>query len=218
MRYVHVSRRPTARLCRALAAFGLSPARRAARARPAPDCDWLVRLQPGQLALITGPSGSGKSTLLNAAGEQARTLGWRTLTPPHAGAHSGPDGGPNRPVIDLLRGPLAECIASLARAGLGEPALFARTPRELSEGERFRLRLALALHEAQGDPASEPLLLIDEFASALDRVTARTLCLCLRRWAARHRVRVVCATAHDDVAPWLAPDLHLALTLGATGA
>lgn len=210
MRYVHVSRRPTARLCRALAAFGLAPARRPAPARSEPDCAWLARLRPGQLALLTGPSGSGKSTLLHALAAHARDLRWRTLTP----AADEPD----RPVIDLLRGPLAECIASLARAGLGEPALFARTPRELSEGERFRLRLALALHEAQGDPASEPLLLIDEFASALDRVTARTLCLCLRRWAARHSVRVVCATAHDDVAPWLSPDLHLALTLGAPGA
>jgi ABC-type ATPase with predicted acetyltransferase domain len=214
MRYVHVSRRPTARLCRALAAFGLAPARRPARARAAPDCDWLARLQPGQVALLTGPSGSGKSTLLLAAAAHARVLHWRALTPPRAG----PETGPGRPVIDLLRGPLAECIASLARAGLGEPALFARTPRELSEGERFRLRLALALHEAQADPGSEPLLLIDEFASTLDRVTARTLCLCLKRWAARHLVRVVCATAHDDVAPWLAPDLHFALTLGAPGA
>ncbi|MCE7975326.1 MAG: hypothetical protein DYG92_13545, partial [Leptolyngbya sp. PLA1] len=60
MRYVHVSRRPTARLCRALAAFGLAPARGAAPAGQAPDCAWLPRLAPGQIALITGPSGSGK--------------------------------------------------------------------------------------------------------------------------------------------------------------
>ncbi|MCE7973809.1 MAG: hypothetical protein DYG92_05690, partial [Leptolyngbya sp. PLA1] len=157
---------------------------------------------------------SGKSTLLRAAAAHARTLRWRVTAPPW----DRPGAAPDRPVIDLLRGPLAECIASLARAGLGEPALFARTPRELSEGERFRLRLALALHESQSDPSSQPLLLIDEFASALDRVTARTLCVCLRRWAARHRVRVVCATAHDDVAGWLSPDLRLSLTLGANRA
>ncbi|MFZ2873397.1 MAG: ATP-binding cassette domain-containing protein [Phycisphaerales bacterium] len=210
MRYVHVSRRPTARLCRALAAFGLAPVLHTGRSLSAPGCTWLERMQPGHIALICGPSGAGKSTLVRAIAGHARVLRWRPLVLQDPGA--------NRPVIDLVRGPLAECIAILARAGLGEPALFARTPRELSEGERFRLRLALALHEAQSGPAAQPLLLVDEFASALDRVTARTLCMCLRRWTARHQVRVVCATAHDDVAPWLAPDIHLSLTLGAQSA
>ncbi|MCC6950871.1 MAG: hypothetical protein IT433_05435 [Phycisphaerales bacterium] len=210
MRYVHVSRRPTARLCRALAAFGLAPVLHTGRSLSAPGCTWLERMQPGHITLISGPSGAGKSTLVRAAAARARTLRWRPLVLQDPGA--------NRPVIDLVRGPLAECIAILARAGLGEPGLFARTPRELSEGERFRLRLALALHEAQSGPAAQPLLLVDEFASALDRVTARTLCMCLRRWTARHQVRVVCATAHDDVAPWLAPDIHLSLTLGAQSA
>lgn len=207
MRFVHVSRRPTARLCRALAAFGLAPALNPGGSRSEPGCAWLERMQPGHIALISGPSGAGKSTLVRAVVARARVLRWNPLSLQNSEA--------NRPVIDLMRGPLAECIASLARAGLGEPALFARTPRELSEGERFRLRLALALHEAQSGPVAQPLLVIDEFASALDRTTARTLCLCLRRWAAREHVRVVCATAHDDVAPWLAPDVRLSLTLGA---
>lgn len=48
-------------------------------------------------------------------------------------------------------------------------------------------------------------IIIDEFASTLDRPTAAGLCRTLRRWASESGVRVVCITAHDDVLEWLGP-------------
>ena len=66
--------------------------------------------------------------------------------------------------------------------------------------------MAVALSATPEGPTT---LLIDEFASVLDRTTARCLCHALRRWL-RHapHTRIIAATAHDDVAPWLEPDLH----------
>ena len=85
-------------------------------------------------------------------------------------------------------------------------------------------------------------IMIDEFASTLDRTTARCVCRALRRWVMRcgalkhgehgeHRggradrigvrnrfeepeVRVVVASAHDDIAAWLEPELIAVARLG----
>jgi GNAT superfamily N-acetyltransferase len=50
-------------------------------------------------------------------------------------------------------------------------------------------------------------ILIDEFASVLDRMTAMSLGAAVRRAADRLRVRVVCASAHDDVLGSLKPTI-----------
>ena len=81
-----------------------------------------------------------------------------------------------------------------------------RTPRELSEGQRHRLALAHAV-------ASRGPVLIDEFASTLDRLTAMGLCISLARWARSCGRSVVGATAHDDVVEWLRPDIHVTVPL-----
>ncbi|MFM9997043.1 MAG: ATP-binding cassette domain-containing protein [Phycisphaerales bacterium] len=61
------------------------------------------------------------------------------------------------------------------------------------------------------------VLLIDEFASTLDRVTARNLARTVRRWAGRAGVRVIAAAANDDVLEALAPDVLVAMTSRGTG-
>src|SRR5436190_17912878 len=112
MRVVDVSSRPTTRLLRACAAFGLAlrhtPAlsatptdgrpRRAALARRI-----LSALAPGQVALITGPSGGGKSSLLEDIGAEAARRREHVLPLPHPAREA--------PIIDLIPGPLAEAIA-----------------------------------------------------------------------------------------------------------
>ena len=52
---------------------------------------------------------------------------------------------PDVPLIDALRGPVEDRLATLAGCGLGEARLLLRTPGELSEGQRYRFRLAYAL-------------------------------------------------------------------------
>lgn len=205
LRVLRTRAAPTPRVLRACAALGccvrrgregpprLVGARLAARA--------LLRvLGAGQVAWISGPSGAGKSTLLRALAAQARARRRRVLRPPPALAACA-----TRAVIDLVPGPLDAALAALARAGLADARLLVRTPSELSEGERARLALAWAFARTRAD-ARRAVLLLDEFASTLDRPAAARAARALRRWASRTGLRVVVATAHDDLAPHLAPD------------
>ena len=89
-------------------------------------------VRPGDVVLFVGPSGSGKSSLLRAAGRQLGAV--------DAGSLELPD----LPLADALPGPLEERLDRLAACGLSEARLLLRTPAELSDGQRYRFRLAYA--------------------------------------------------------------------------
>jgi ABC-type ATPase with predicted acetyltransferase domain len=124
---------------------------------------------------------------------------------------------PDRALVDLFGRPLAATLRLLARAGLADAHLFSLRPAQLSDGQRWRLALALSMAEAdRPDAGLGATLILDEFASTLDRLSARCLCSALSRWIrASGRVRVVCATAHDDLLPWLEPTLLVRQPLNA---
>jgi len=159
-------------------------------------------LAPGKILLITGPSGAGKSTLL-------RQLDSRCLYP-----------SVNLAAIKLPRCACVDCFPNLsleaalehlARFGLGEVWAYLRSPMQLSEGERFRLRLAIAFDAAArlaaGSHAHGAAIVADEFASCLDRITARIIARNLRRTLTpQSPLCLLLATAHDDLQDALRPD------------
>src|SRR5437899_492525 len=145
VRIIDVAAPPSERLLRACAAFGLAVRYQPGRPRagaPARSADAraiLRALRPGQVALLTGPSGGGKSSLLHDIAQAAQAEHQDVLELPPAPTD------PGTPIIDLLELPLAQSLATLARAGLADATLLGRSSTELSDGERFRLRLALAM-------------------------------------------------------------------------
>jgi ABC-type ATPase with predicted acetyltransferase domain len=197
-----------------------------------------LRLGPGRVVFVTGASGGGKSTLLHAlhAAVQAQP-GVAVLDftdrhdPPEPPAQGRVRSG--SAVIDRVddgRLPLDRVLAILALAGLNDAFVMLRRPGELSDGQRYRFRLARAMARVEADTASASasgeaatcggprwwVVLADEFGATLDRTTAAALARNVRRWVARSgQVCFVAATTHDDLLEPLAPDVLVEKRLGA---
>jgi len=156
-----------------------------------------IPLSPGRIILLLGPSGSGKSSVLQRIDEQC------------IGACSVQRIGfpPSTAIIDRVApgAPLADALALLTRCGLGDAHLWVRRFDTLSDGERFRARLAraIAIHQPTAD--AQPLL-CDEFCSLLHRRAARAIAFSLRKLVTQRGMCMVLASVHDDIVADLQPD------------
>jgi ABC-type dipeptide/oligopeptide/nickel transport system ATPase subunit/GNAT superfamily N-acetyltransferase len=120
-------------------------------------------------------------------------------------------------VIDLVatHQPLRDALHICSLAGLSDAFVLLRRPEELSDGQRFRFELAQAMARAMACAASSPasataercVLVIDEFAATLDRITAAALARNVRRWSTRAGIAFILATTHEDVLDALEPDV-----------
>ena len=123
--------------------------------------DLTLDIRAGDVVFVTGPSGSGKSVLVERlerairdgqpdGGHVVNLAGVRSEVRTRTGA------GDEAPVIDLMSGPLEGALRLLSAAGLADAFLLLRRARELSDGQRYRLRLALALDALLAHPNAEP--------------------------------------------------------------
>ena len=134
------------------------------------------------IVLIVGTSGSGKSTILRGLGE-----------------HVHPKIEFYNTVIENFSTPERGEELLLACGLRSIPAWF-RTPHTLSNGEHHRFEMAMALDQG--------INIVDEFTSVVDRDTAKSLALSMRKYYDRSGTTdpLYIASCHRDIIDWLDPD------------
>ncbi len=186
------------------------------------DQDRMIHLVPkteltlasSQVVFVTGSSGSGKSTILRLIHDQITTddsvhVLWLEKLPPIE----------DKPLVDCFPGrPLDQTLRLLSLAGLNDAFVMLRCPSQLSDGQRYRLRLAQAMAMVETDvlPQVQWVILADEFCATLDRVTAKVIARNVRKWVNATGVCFIAATTHDDLLESLDPDTLIEKHLGET--
>ncbi|MEQ1504113.1 MAG: hypothetical protein ABMB14_17855 [Myxococcota bacterium] len=156
-----------------------------------------ARVPTDGLVFVTGPSGAGKSTLLRQV--LARDPRFRPLPD---------DVDPTLAPVDLVDGPLPEALELLAEAGLAEGPALVTPYAHLSDGQKYRVRLARLL------ASGATHLCVDEFLTALDRTAARSLAWRFQRLCRRRGLRAIVASSHDDLVDAFGPDHLVRVDLG----
>ncbi len=156
------------------------------------ECDCTVSVGAGDIIYITGPSGSGKTVILNElqkAIPSKHRINLATIKIPKDGS-----------VVDCIDNDLMETLRYFSTAGLADCPALLNTPANLSEGQQWRFRLAIAL------AGGKPFIFADEFCSLLDRITAACISHNIRKFADRYKVTFILASAHQDILSDLLPD------------
>ena len=132
------------------------------------------------IVLIVGTSGSGKTTILKTVDNP------KTITVDNT-----------KPVIENFTTPERGEELLLACGLRTIPAWF-RPPSTLSNGEYHRFEIAVGLDQGH--------CIIDEFTSVVDRDTAKSLALSVRKYFDRNPGVLYIASCHRDIIDWLDPE------------
>ena len=152
---------------------------------------------PGDVVYITGQSGSGKSLALRELKKQMAANGLAIADIDEVPLDS------SKPLIDQIGKTTSEALTLLSIAGLNDAYLFVRKPQELSDGQRYRFRLAKIIE------SGAKVWVCDEFLAVLDRTTAKVIAFNLQKVARKLGATLMVATTHTDMVADLAPTLYI---------
>jgi len=152
-----------------------------------------LEINDGDIIYITGPSGAGKSVILgelekSIPGSERVNLARIKLPGDKA-------------LIDCIDRDLLRSLRMLSTAGLNDVFCVLNQASNLSDGQKYRFRLAMAL------AAGKKFVFADEFCSELDRITAAVISYNIHKFARRTGTTFVLASSHDDILLDLAPDV-----------
>jgi ABC-type ATPase with predicted acetyltransferase domain len=164
--------------------------------------DCRLEINDGDIVYITGPSGAGKSVLLKElekAIPASEKVNLARIKLPR-----------DKTLIDCIDADLLTSLRMLSTAGLNDVFCILNQPANLSEGQKYRFRLAMAM------AAKKKFIFADEFCSELDRITAVVISYNIHKFAKRTGTTFILASSHDDILLDLAPDVLVVKELSAT--
>jgi ABC-type ATPase with predicted acetyltransferase domain len=170
-------------------------------------CD--IELSAGDICYITGASGCGKSVLLrefyNALADSEKINIDDIPLPDDKTCVDciNPPGAPPGSGTEFL-----ETLGTLCNAGLSDVFCILNCPANLSDGQKYRYRIAKAI------VSDKKFIFADEFCSSLDRITAIVVSVNIRKFAKKSGKIFILASSHDDLLSDLLPEViimkHLA--------
>lgn len=155
-----------------------------------------IEVEQGDICYVTGQSGSGKSTVLRELKAQMTAEGLKIADIDAVELL-------DKPLIDQIGRSTQEALGLLSIAGLNDAYLFIRKPSELSDGQRYRFRLAKLIESGAG------VWVADEFLAVVDRITAKVIAFNLQKVARQRGATLIVATTHLDLRDDLAPNLYI---------
>lgn len=155
--------------------------------------DFSLDFRRGDLIYVTGDSGGGKTLLLKA---------FKEFFGDEAVGLSDLEIDPEETLVEGVGGDVKEAIETLSLCGLNDAFLFLRKYRELSDGQKYRYKLAKLM-----DNKEKRVWIIDEFCATLDRVMACIIACLIQKVARRYGKTVVVATTHQDIMEDFQPDI-----------
>ena len=153
-----------------------------------------LKIGPRDIVYITGDSGSGKSVLLKAIKED---LGEEAIDMADILPES------SKPIIETVGKTVEEGLELLSRVGLNDAFLFLRKYSQLSDGQKYRYRLAKLVE------SGKQWWIMDEFCATLDRDTAKIVAFNVQKLARATGRAVIAATTHTDLFDDLCPSVHI---------
>jgi ABC-type lipoprotein export system ATPase subunit/GNAT superfamily N-acetyltransferase len=157
-----------------------------------------LKISPKDITLITGDSGSGKSVLLKALEKDIKQdMGLNCVNIADIQPQQ------NKPLIETVCKTLEEALELLSKVGLNDAFLFLRTYGQLSDGQKYRYKIAKMIE------SKAQFWIMDEFAATLDRDTAKIVAYNLQKLARQQGKAVLAATTHTDLFEDLNPSVHI---------
>lgn len=153
-----------------------------------------LKIGPKDVVLITGDSGSGKSVLLRAL---LQDLGTEAVDMSTCHVAS------KKPLIETVGKTVEEGLDLLSRVGLNDAFLFLRSYDQLSDGQKYRYRIAKLIE------SGAQWWFMDEFCATLDRDTAKIVAFNVQKVARALGKALVLATTHQDLFEDLKPSVHV---------
>ncbi|NQT02090.1 MAG: ABC transporter [Planctomycetes bacterium] len=158
-----------------------------------------LQINDGDIIYFTGPSGAGKSVLLRELEKSVPAPDRVNLARIKLPA--------DKTLIDCIDDDLLDSLKMLSTAGLNDCFCILNQPLNLSDGQKYRFRLAMAL------AAKKKFIFADEFCSELDRITAAVISYNVHKFAKRTGTIFILASSHNDILLDLSPDVLIAAEL-----